>query len=118
MAAFDCLKRWYHKVTGQPLHPTHEDTAQLQQERTKLYTCNNSLPHMFDLAPLAFPVEDSIPAEDEIEKALSCLKNGKSPGASGITVDQLKFWMHPKKSSSLPKLNYSTNKRNNYVDYC
>ena len=88
----------YTQATGQPLHPTCEDTAQLQQERIKLYTCNNSLPPMFDLAPLSFLVEDLIPDEDEIAKALSCLKDGKSPGASGITVDQLKFWMCWKKT--------------------
>ena len=89
--AFECLKRWYRKATGWPLRPTREDTTKLQQERMTLYAHDNSLPPMFDLDPLAFPVEDSIPNEEEIAKALSHLKNGKSPGASGITVDQLKF---------------------------
>ena len=52
---------------------------------------------MFDLELLAFLVKDSIPDEEEIEKALSCLKNSKSLGASSIMVDQLKFWMQQKK---------------------
>ena len=65
----------------------------LQKECQHLYTKEAHLPKMFLIVPVPFQVDDSIPEEEEIKIALSCLKNGKSPSASNLTVEQLKMWM-------------------------
>ena len=36
--------------------------------------------------------DDGPPSEDEVITAISCLKKGKSPGASGIRVEDIKRW--------------------------
>ena len=80
-------------MTGRPLRPTREETRTLQEERKILYTKDKNLPEMFLIIPTNFQVDDLVPLDKEIHMALSRLKNGKSPGASGLTVDQLKMWM-------------------------
>ena len=40
-----------------------------------------------------FPVDDSVPTEDEIERAVTRLRNHRSRGASGIRLEHLKRWL-------------------------
>ena len=39
-----------------------------------------------------FDIDDEPPCEEEVIKILFKMKNNKTPGASGITVENLKFW--------------------------
>ena len=90
--AFGKLKRWYRMVTERPLKPTREDTEELQRERRELYSKAENLPPMFEVVEVDFQVEDGIPQEKEVAEAVTRLRNGKSPGPSGITAEQLKRW--------------------------
>jgi hypothetical protein len=92
-SAFGKLKRWYHQTTGRPMKPTHEDTETLRKERKELYTKAEDLPPMFEVVEVPATVDDSIPTEREICKAIRKLKNGKAPGSSRITAEHLKKWM-------------------------
>ena len=92
-SAFGKLKRWYRRTTGRPLKPTREDSEELTREREELYTKVDNLQQMFRLVQVDASVDDSIPDNEEICKALQRMKNGKAPGPSGIRADQLKVWM-------------------------
>ena len=83
---------------------TWEDTTTLQTEQESLYLKEQLPSDMFECAPVDFSVEDSVPLEDEICDALKCLKNWKAPGASGITINQLKLWMRIKDQNPNPGL--------------
>ena len=52
-------------------------------------------------------MDDSIPTEEEVVRALFQLKNWKAPGMTGITADLLKTWYcmsHPKEGRGDPDL--------------
>ena len=91
-SAFGKLKKWYRQSTGRPLKPTREDLEELTKEREQLYSKVENLQPMFKLVEVDTDVDDSIPGEEEIAKALKRMKNGKAPGPSGIRADQLKVW--------------------------
>ena len=39
-----------------------------------------------------FDIDDAPPCEEEVRKNLFKMKNNKTPGASGITVENIKLW--------------------------
>jgi Reverse transcriptase (RNA-dependent DNA polymerase) len=89
--AYQFLRNWYKTRKIKPPNPTPTDMDNLQNEYRELYTA---------VPPTAPPIHtyvhydivDTAPNEDEIVEALSRLKPRKTPGASGITSEDLKSW--------------------------
>jgi hypothetical protein len=48
----------------------------------------------------AFPIDDSIPNEQEICEAVKRMRRGKAPGGSGIRVEHLQKWKAEAKESN------------------
>ena len=93
IGAFDVLKNWYKKFTGKNMKPSVgdlEDTRKVYEKLFKKDELTDDMPFDFDYdGP---EVDDSIPSEEEIKRALFRMRSRKSPGLSLISVDQLKEW--------------------------
>ena len=67
-----------------------EGTRKVYEKLFKKYELTDDIPFDFDYdGP---EVDDSIPSEEEIKRALFRMRSRKSPGLSLISVDQLKEW--------------------------
>ena len=81
IGAFDILKYWYKKFTGKVLKPSPTDLEATRKVRENLFTKED----MSDECPFDFeynrePVDDSIPEEEEIRRALFRIRSRKAPG--------------------------------------
>ena len=89
--AYHLLQKWYRNKAEKTTNPTYESMDKIQEEYQQLYASRtitgDDIPTY-----VRFNIIDSAPEEPEIIKALKKLKNGKSPGASGISVDEMKTW--------------------------
>jgi hypothetical protein len=90
--AYGLLKRWYHKATGRPLKPTREDLDKVSDDFEHLFSHRPPPGEDLPIHVEPFPIPDTIPDEDEIGGAIMRLKNGKSPGATGMRAEDLKRW--------------------------
>jgi hypothetical protein len=92
--AYQILSGWYREKAKKPLKPTPEEAAAQRQERILLYAKRDppGAPIPIHLAQ-PFTVKDEIPDEEEIIDTLMSMKLGKSPGASGIRVENLRCWL-------------------------
>jgi hypothetical protein len=89
--AYQFLCNWYKTRKIKPPNPTPTDMDNLHNKYKALYTA---------VTPTAPPIHtyvhynivDTAPNKDEIVEALSRLKPRKTPGASGITLEDLKSW--------------------------
>ena len=91
--AYDVLKNWCKKFTGKTLKPSEEDLESTRKVHEDLFTkeeLTDEMPFEFDYEGEA--VDDSMPSEEEIKRALFRMRSRKAPGLSLITVDKLKEW--------------------------
>ena len=91
--AFDVLKHWYRKFTGKALKPSNTELATTRKVHKELFTSKNldgECSYQFEYKRKE--VDDSIPLEPEIRRALFRMRSRKAPGLTKISVDQLKEW--------------------------
>ena len=91
VGAYDKLRAWYKKFSGRSEKPTRVDMEKHTSTYRHLFTAgnmNSSLP--FPIVYNGPEVPDGPPDEDEIHEALMKMKNGKSPGLTKITVENMK----------------------------
>ena len=101
IGAFDVLKYWYRKFSGRTLKPSHFEMDKTRETYVRLFTKEKIVDNPpFEVEYDGEPIDDSVPGEEEIRVALFKMKNRKSPGLTGITVEHLKKWYtlsHPKR---------------------
>ena len=89
--AYNTIKYWYKEIAQKTTNSTVEDINKVSDEFQELYRRKNIIQPEIPTY-VNFTVDDNIPNEDEIVKALKKLKNRRAPGASGISVEDLKKW--------------------------
>ena len=81
----------------------------MERERSKyesLYRADTlpaDLP--LDFQPDADPVDDTVPKEEEIRRAVFRMRSRKAPGLTQVSVDHLKWWYsrsHPEREGTTP----------------
>ena len=88
--AYDILRSWYKKFSGRSERPSLEDLASKREFYPNLFSKEETERETLKINYEGNDVDDSIPEEKEIIKALFKLKNRRAPGLTGITVEQLK----------------------------
>ena len=89
--AYQVLQKWYRDNAEQTTNPTYDDIDEIQKEYKKLYAKKVNENDEIKTY-VKFNIDDNIPEEAEIIKAMNQMKNGKSPGPSGISIDDIKTW--------------------------
>ena len=93
--AYGVLSGWYKDVTGRAPKPTFRDEEETRSEYQKLFTeeepPGESIPIHIHPRPV---VDDGPPSEAEIVEGLKKMKLNKSPGATGICVEDLRTWWY------------------------
>ena len=90
--AYSSIKGWYKEASGRPPKPDFRDAAETRTEYETLFTAEAPSGEPIPLCMPHSDIDDGPPSEGEVITALFCLKNRKSPGASGIRVEDLKRW--------------------------
>ena len=102
--AYNILRSWYKKFSGRSERPSLEDLASKREFYANLFSKEETERETLKINYEGNDVDDSIPEEKEIIKALFKLKNRRAPGLTGITVEQLKGWYrlaHPEDEKML-----------------
>jgi len=91
--AYGKLQGWYKDASGRAPKPTYQDAKATRMEYEKLFTREEppgeSIPIHIHPRPR---VDDEPPQEWEVVAALKKMRLNKSPGASGIRVEDLRSW--------------------------
>ena len=98
--AWRLVKVWYRKNAKAP-PPTPADIAAMGQEFRELYTPQPS-PGEPVRGLISFPIPNTIPDNDEILAAAMSLRTGRAPGASGMTVEDVKRWAREADTTPIP----------------
>ena len=80
---------------GSSIKPNEEDIEEKRKVYEKLFSKDN-LPdeEPFNIDYQGDPVDDTVPGEEEIKKALFEMRNRKAPGATNISIKNIKTWYH------------------------
>ena len=70
-------------------------------ERVDLYSYVPSPGNNISISVKPFPVDNSVPTEDEIDEVVKNLRRNKSKGASGMRDEYLKGWLAASKRKKL-----------------
>ena len=92
--AYEVLQRWYRHSGDRPPKPSRKDLNKVTAEWQTLYT-RPPQPYGEEIPVTGHhdPINDEIPTEDEIARAVRGLKNGKAAGPSGLKAEHLKTWL-------------------------
>jgi exonuclease III len=90
--AWSTLKAWYKHASGRTSHPSKKDLKILQTDYGELLANKPPAGEPIPILVSPFDVDDSIPSEAEIEKAVGRLHSGRSPGPTGMRPEDLKEW--------------------------
>ena len=89
--AYKGMQKWYRDNPEITTNPTRDDIDKIQNEFKTLYSKNENKEEILKTY-VKYNIKDDTPGEEEIIKSLKKLRNGKAPGASGISVDEIKSW--------------------------
>jgi Reverse transcriptase (RNA-dependent DNA polymerase) len=92
-AAYEIIRKWQKNTTNKPPIPTYMDAEILRNEYQILYTQQQPIEHNITLFNNQAQVDDTVPDEEEIKSTLKGMKFHKSPGCTGISVEDLRLWM-------------------------
>ena len=91
--AWQRINGWYKAAVDLSLPPARVTLERITAERTELYSYvpppGTNIPMSVDL----FPVDYSVPTEDDIEWAVKRLRNHRSRVLSGMRAELLKKWL-------------------------
>ena len=88
--AWQSMKGWYKAAVNRAPPPAQATIERIMAERVELYS---HVPTPGDNTPVTVnpsDVDDSVPTEDKIEKAVKKLRRKRSGGPSGIRAEHLK----------------------------
>jgi hypothetical protein len=92
-AAYHQLCNWYKTRQTKPSNPTNKEMDTIWLEYKELYTKKN--PSSLSIRTYVnYDIQDTTPTEQEIVQALSAMQLRKAPGASRISVEQIRKWFH------------------------
>jgi hypothetical protein len=91
--AYHHLKNWYKMRQTKPSNPTDVEMEAICNEYLELYLSQQPL-----ITPIQtyvqYAIPDKVPQEDKVVQALKKVQLHKAPGASGLTVEQIRIWHH------------------------
>ena len=87
------IKGWYKAAVNHALPPAQVTLKRITAERVELYSYVPPLGTNIPISVQPFPVDDSVPTEDEIEWVVTRLSNHRSRGALGVRAEHLKRWL-------------------------
>jgi hypothetical protein len=90
--AYAKLRFWY-KPKEKPSKPTLQDERRTREEYDLLYRSSTPDKENIVVQRMKDDINDDIPSEEEIKKAVMRMRLGKTPGATGIKVEDLRKWM-------------------------
>jgi len=100
--AWRLVKVWYrHNARAVP--PTPADLQAIDRDYRALYT-EQTPPEEPVRGLVTFNIPDETPAEDEIIMAMKTLRSGRAPGASGMSVEDIKRWYAERETNPSPWL--------------
>jgi exonuclease III len=92
--AYGRIKGWYRDKPNQIPKPTFQDEEKTRLEYETLYTAFDPPGEPIPIhITAAYDVNDSLPPEEEVVKAVLSLKLDKAAGATGLTAEHLRKWM-------------------------
>ena len=92
--AYGRIKGWYRDKPDQIPKPTFQDEEKTRLEYETLYSASASPGEPIPIhITAAYDVNDSLPPEEEVVRAVMSLKLGKAAGSSGLKAEDLRKWM-------------------------
>ena len=91
--AWHRLKGWYQAVVDRAPPPAWVTLERIMAERVDLYSYVPPTGANIPISVEPFPVDESVPTEDDIEWAVKRLQNHRSGGPSGMRAEHLKGWL-------------------------
>ena len=88
--AWNRLKGWYQAASDRDPPPNRVTLERITEEQVDLYSYVPPPGVNIPISVDPFPVDESVPMEDEIEWAVKQLQNHHSGGASGMRAKHLK----------------------------
>jgi exonuclease III len=93
--AYETLQGWYKDISGRAPKPTYNDESETRAEYEKLFSKEDPPGTAIPIHIRPRPeIADGPPTEEEVVQALKKMRLRKSPGASGIRVEDLRNWHH------------------------
>ena len=87
------MKGWYKVMAGRALMPTRLTIKRITEEQVSMHhhipPPGENIPIFFD----PFPLDESVPTEDNIEWEVRRLRDSGSSSPSGIRTEQLQHWI-------------------------
>ena len=90
--AYKEIRGWYRKREGVDVKPTEKELKQTQTIYKTLFTRQDPEGDPVPIITEPFDINDEVPSEEEIRRALKLMRRNKTPGASGIKVEHLQQW--------------------------
>ena len=87
------IKGWYNAAFDRALPPARVTLERITAERVELYSYVLPPGKNIPTSVHPFPVEDSVPTEDEIKWAVKRLCNNRSGGPSRMQAEHLRRWL-------------------------
>ena len=87
------IKGCYKAAVNHIPPPDRVTLKRITEERVELYSYVPPPGKNISISVQPFPVDDSVPTEDEIEWAVKRLHNNRSGGPSGMWTENLKRWL-------------------------
>jgi hypothetical protein len=75
-----------------------------REEYASLFRAPRPVGEPINISLNLFPIDDSIPGEQEIIDAVKKMRRGKTPGGSGIKVENVQEWMIEAKEIEDPEI--------------
>lgn len=100
--AWGRLKAWYKHAGDRPCAPSRADLQRTSDEYQDLYSRADPPGEPIPVLVAPFDICDEIPSEEEIERHVKRLKNGKSPGPTGMRAEHLKGWLEAARRKEMP----------------
>ena len=91
--ALHWMKEWYWAAVNRALLPAWFTRERITAEQVDLYRYIPPLAENIPISDEPFPVEYSVPVEDEIYWAVKQLRNHRSGGTSGMRAEHIKGWL-------------------------
>ena len=101
--AWHRIKGWYKAAVDHAPPPTQVTLKQIMAERVELYSYVPPPGNNIPISIQPFPVEDSVPTEDEIKWAVTRLRNHRYGGPSGMRAEHLNRWLATARKSEKEK---------------
>ena len=91
--AWHWIKGWYHSVVDLSLPLAWVSLKRITSERVDLYSYIPPPGENIPIYTNPFPVDDSVPKEDNIEWAVKRLRNHRSRGLLRMRAEHMKRWL-------------------------